>query len=850
MLMMPTAAASQLWGEERAVRGSGGLVYEFAPGRPLHLWGPCGARPTLRGAPLQGRAEIEPDDLGCHHTLHPPAGAEGWLSFADNRWRIRWLDPEISALQTQQQSYLRRWATTHGRCWTGADPWLPSTVQLQAWRAWARQVRTQEGEWAARNAWRLAAAQAERVGDLTQQASFLRAAAFASIRVRAFVDAAALLDEAEEIGAPLAEPRWRIYYYRALIAEARGTPENAHNMLNKARVAARAVGALADNEATLDTLSALILLAQGYFSAADQTLANVQQKINNSSDALSRAQTLLNRAWVKINGIGAGQMPPDWDTVAHLLDEATLAQDPNPCEGGAAPDLEMNLLHKKALVAAGRQNWAQVATYLGALEQFQVGAPGTRGLFQRHTYVSRGVELLRAELLLQTGRRGAALRQFLDLTVAAQAHENREFLALAHEGAARSAGPGIVAQNHRRQALEALDAAGRGAPPLADRAHWVAARGALVRRLVATSLADANYPEFLVIFDRALKLRWTRLAAQRPPASPRWAALEAQELQVRTAWEALAWDYDTSSPARQEILAPRWKALKDEQQNLSAARLALWDETAPAEPWLDLAALRRRLGPDGLLVMIAEDQALYLTSDSLNIINPKPHILAQLRARRLYIVPLENATAGAPHRLTLAGVKIPLSWLPYPSLLLRSVDPVGQEGLVLAPSRELEQTGAEALLAPTARRLLHDKATLAGLHALRPDSRWLHFAGHARRAAAWQPYLVMANQAQLGLVDILNQKHPWAWVLLNACGSGRAEATRAGPDLSLAEAYLIAGAKVVIATLDEGIDDKLAYRFAQAWYQAQGPLDPVGAFDEVMQKYPEFLGKYVLWGTP
>ncbi len=101
----------------------------------------------------------------------------------------------------------------------------------------------------------------------------------------------------------------------------------------------------------------------------------------------------------------------------------------------------------------------------------------------------------------------------------------------------------------------------------------------------------------------------------------------------------------------------------------------------------------------------------------------------------------------------------------------------------------------------------------------------LHFSGHAvyRGYQGWDSALLLADGAEIGIGDIFALDRPPRRVVLIGCETGRtAAASYTG--LGLAQAFLFAGSRLVIAT-SRKIDDRLAAKIASVLY-AEPNLEP------------------------
>jgi CHAT domain-containing protein len=78
---------------------------------------------------------------------------------------------------------------------------------------------------------------------------------------------------------------------------------------------------------------------------------------------------------------------------------------------------------------------------------------------------------------------------------------------------------------------------------------------------------------------------------------------------------------------------------------------------------------------------------------------------------------------------------------------------------------------------------------------------FFHYAGHGSFGgfAGWSSELPLANQSRLTLSDILALPHTPDSVVLSACDAGRTSEEAPGEGVGLANAFLLAGAKEVVA---------------------------------------------------
>lgn len=83
-----------------------------------------------------------------------------------------------------------------------------------------------------------------------------------------------------------------------------------------------------------------------------------------------------------------------------------------------------------------------------------------------------------------------------------------------------------------------------------------------------------------------------------------------------------------------------------------------------------------------------------------------------------------------------------------------------------------------------------------------PGSSFFHYAGHGIFAgfAGWDSQLPLANQSRLALSDILSLPRAPDWVVLSACATAHTSDEAPGEGVGLAQAFLLAGSKGVVAT--------------------------------------------------
>jgi CHAT domain-containing protein len=121
------------------------------------------------------------------------------------------------------------------------------------------------------------------------------------------------------------------------------------------------------------------------------------------------------------------------------------------------------------------------------------------------------------------------------------------------------------------------------------------------------------------------------------------------------------------------------------------------------------------------------------------------------------------------------------------------------------------------------RRLDGQAATGAAVRQALPGSDLFHFAGHGSFAgfAGWESALRLSD-GSLTLSDLLALRRVPPWIVLSACESGHSSEQAPGEGVGIAQAFLLAGAKGVIAAT-RNVDDRTARDFIAELYRAWQP---------------------------
>lgn len=131
-------------------------------------------------------------------------------------------------------------------------------------------------------------------------------------------------------------------------------------------------------------------------------------------------------------------------------------------------------------------------------------------------------------------------------------------------------------------------------------------------------------------------------------------------------------------------------------------------------------------------------------------------------------------------------------------------------------SRRLDEAGW------TVRRIEGDAATGATVRAALPSADLMHYVGHARSdgIGGWSSALTLARDSSLGVADVLALPQVPRSVVLNGCETGRADPQALAGGMSMAHAFVLGGAELVVAA-DRELDDAAAAALMRAFYEAR-----------------------------
>jgi tetratricopeptide (TPR) repeat protein len=612
---------------------------------------------------------------------------------------------------------------------------------------------------------------------------------------------------------------------------------------------------------------------------AEQALADLLTSLGRTEEALellralvaeSTADTACNRAGnlVGLSWLVLLNQPPPGVRAG-----SRAAEDPGPVlerAGRALADCPDPYLRRHALInearfALERGDLPAVRTRLLALGALAGGRGGTLAVWEKE---------IEARLALVQGQPRDALRLFQEQALLARADGFGEGQIHAAVGKGRA----LLALRRIKEALLAFQAADTLLEELLDRVplaegrnEFVGLHDEAVRQLVST-LVDLGRTRDAYRTARLARARVLRRAAvaevlfDLPPAGRiRFEQAIARYQAARASLESAA-EHDWERPASElpRILVER----ADQQQKLRAAldeafssssRASVRPHTDLREPldgevqllyfpgargWLGFAAT-----PGALTVRRLSPIELGAGSASLARALLAPFDAEIAGARRVLMLPTGPVQTVDLHALPWRGAPlIDLRVVAYGLDLSRSpAEPAAMGGALIVsnPTGDLLDAGTEsdqvakALSHFKVERLVGAEATRERLMASLPEARIFHFAGHAGYAGVggFDSALMVGGGGRLSVGDVLTLPRAPSLVVLAACEAARAMTSSGAEGLGLAQAFLAAGAKTVVAP-GRVIPDRDAGRLFAAFYQeylGAAQFDPAEALSRVQR---------------
>jgi tetratricopeptide (TPR) repeat protein len=642
-----------------------------------------------------------------------------------------------------------------------------------------------------------------------------------------------------------AESHYERSYYAGLLAEKEGDYRTALTQIQEAVQIAERVS-LDHSRWLAEEELALLLCRLGRFREAAQLFESLAQAPQDK-DSCEKAQFLSNQAWAALLAREAGE---SFEDPTRILEKALKTYET--CEK-FTPEKGANVLINLALAHLQERRLAQAKAQLIQVHELEPAPSIPHQLWQLD---------LEARTALREGQPERALDGFADLDGLALATGSAD-------GRLRAALGKAQAQEDLRDRTAALETLS-GAEALLDeqslqipihegRETFMATRQAVVS-LHVELLVEQGLPAQALAVARHGRSRMLRQLER----GNRLANLTPDQ---RARWEALLADYQEKRAALEEQAKDDWRLLGDQRDHERAARKAtaeamkgLLDQAflilgVPGEPsgeelvapgpgelilaYYPLSHDWARFVADGKSVVVSrfelpqdirslppEEQARLLLADPLRA--------SIKRAQRIRILPSGPLLGVDFHALPFDGdvllARIPVVYGLDLPVSARPAQVPGRHALLVADPRD-NLPGA-LTEARTAGRILSSssppwiteelKSTEASVAAVRrglDHADLLHYAGHGVFSGfgGWESGLLLAEETQLTLGDLLALDRVPAWVVLSGCETGRSSAETPVESLGLAQAFLLAGSRAVVASTRPADDREMPAFFTDLY---------------------------------
>lgn len=256
--------------------------------------------------------------------------------------------------------------------------------------------------------------------------------------------------------------------------------------------------------------------------------------------------------------------------------------------------------------------------------------------------------------------------------------------------------------------------------------------------------------------------------------------------------------------------------------------------------WVGFAELAkgltvRRLGP---LALDGEPDPQHRARWSADLLAPFAEALAQADSIRVmpvgalgrvpfHALPIPPRSDGDPTQVLLerAVVRYGLDLPRNP----REPGPSERAAVIVAPPSNLRHAAAEAEMVARllgeagwqVQRIEGEDALGDAVRRALPQAGLLHYVGHARADGleGWSSALVLARDGTVDVGDVLALPRAPTTAILNGCETGRIDPAALAGGMSLAHAFVVAGARLVVAT-DREVDDAAASALIEAFHRA------------------------------
>ena len=644
-----------------------------------------------------------------------------------------------------------------------------------------------------------------------------------------FGDASQVLKELRFPSMAPADIIYKVTFARGLLAEATGDYRSALEQLGKADTLARRLDVAKYQEQIEQALLRVFQDLGRSREAANLVGSLVQRLRQDESSSCGSGTVLTNAAWFWLAEREAGKDALD---PTPILAQAQDIFEKHECRPSQRLNAHLNL----ALAYQQSGQWGKARRELEQARALGGAATLAERLWE---------DDLEARAAINEGRAKRALGLYEELEKESELAASPAYVLQAQLGRAKA----HFALGQRKEAIDALARAdrqieeqSRHIPIHQGRDTFFAYQEAATRRYLELLLEDHQWRSAfnlarrsrsrllrqLAVRDRLSQLndqerkRWLRLLSRyhalretvERDAAERWnlaisekqSAQEAEVARLEEAQETLDGALDVlpragedklSLPAPGEVIlayhplaGERWVAFAATMRGIEVARFNL-----PAKPPVDPEALSRIL-----LKASPSFQAAIAASGSVRILPYGP-----LRSVDFHALPFAgDEPLLATHRVSYS-LDLPVHASSAPlsgrSLALVVSDPRSD----LRTAEDEGKTVAAAIQRwPAAWRVESFNGRTAQsdrvLKAL-PRSSFFHYAGHGTFGgfAGWNSELPMANQSRLTLSDVLSLSRAPDWIVLSACDAAHTSEEAPGEGVGLANAFLLAGSKGVVA---------------------------------------------------
>ncbi len=665
----------------------------------------------------------------------------------------------------------------------------------------------------ARRAWESAAELPSARSFPSLRGKRLRNAAYFAHRQRDVARMGALLAQASSRAGPRdVEGKVALTYYEGLHALERFAFVAAHGSLTAAAERARELGLASVASSALEA-HGLLLERLGRFDGALAQLARARAVLGaRAQESEARARHAINVSWVRLRMFEATP------TRAH----AELA--------------ERCLLEAFALASAALDR-AEVGTNLAWLGVRRANAPEARRWLReaealdprRETYGAPYWDWLNGEVQALEGERELARHSFsraLVLARTGRAPQDLSWLSAASL-AQLSAQEGRMPEALKgfREASALLFSHERFLSHALGRATFLGGQRATFDRAIAFFLEHGHHDDVLSLVERALA---ARRRAARPCSACQGLALSSAHSSLlkrlgdtRESLRRLASDEGLLPPQAERARAATLASLQKTERDLALELSELFDREreAPRDAPLPARSLQAALRAGELLVIEHATAAglplrLFVSKQGVEASVAGSHSIAEVVARTAaqhvyFVAPLDGTVPAAAQPWEEALVeRTSVSRLDRLDGLLEDRAPHQarpERVLVIADSRQdlphARREGRRVAEALAGRLLVAERASRTTVLAELSRAAYLHVAGHAesRPLHPAGDALLLADDAALTALEIARLPSPPDVVVLSTCGERALDPRTEPTSAELAEAFLAAGTRLVVA---------------------------------------------------